>query len=120
MPCSPRLRLRNTDLDGAGLNPDIDPARPATMAAVQLVVDLDRSAESGRTQVLRSCIDICSPAEMVLQRSVGVADHERVPSGAGHHREPLAVPRADVEGAAAAVQRDVDCGLDITGDVEVR
>ena len=69
---------------------------------------------------LRAGQDVRGSAESVLQRSVGVADHQRVEAGAGHHREVLAVDLADVETPPVAVQADRDRGADVLRYLEVR
>ena len=56
--------------------------------------------------------DVGEAPGLVLQAPVGVADHQGVEAGAGHHREVLAVDHAEVERPAVAVEADLDGLLD--------
>src|SRR5262249_12234537 len=47
--------------------------------------------------------DIGGPPKATLQWSIRIANHQRIPTGAGHYREPLAVECSDVELAALPV-----------------
>ena len=85
-----------------------------------LVVDLDDRSELFLTEVTRAGPHVGHPSEAILQRAVGVADHERIPPRARHHREPLPVEAAHVELADVPVERDAHRALDVAGNPQVR
>ena len=80
-----------------------------------------RCRRAAHADVPRAGPDVGRPTEAILQRAVGVADHQRVEPGAGHHGEVLAVDHADVERVALAVRARSRPRLgEVLRDAEVR
>ena len=108
-------------LDAAEEPTDVADEDAACVAVVPGdAVDLDLRLERLRAQVLRAGPDVGGAAEPVLERAVGLLDHRRVESGAGHDGEVLAVELSHVELAPLAAQPDRDRALDVLRDAEVR
>ena len=105
--------------------PKSDPTFPARMHVTSplnhfFAVDLDSGPDRTRRRCFAPVHTYAARPKRSFRRAVGITDHGGVEPGAGHHREVLAVHETEVERAAPTSEPDVDGGLDVFRDAEVR